>query len=113
MQVGTWGGWVFINMDPGAESLEAFLEPAKAYLDPFEFEKMRYRWRKRVTLPCNWKVALEAFNEGYHVQTTHRQLLPHEKQAAMVGPETVRLSIGLENAEDLIADIEQALAQAG
>ncbi|KQP08140.1 O-acetylhomoserine aminocarboxypropyltransferase [Methylobacterium sp. Leaf99] len=45
--------------------------------------------------------------------TTHRQLLPHEKQAAMVGPETVRLSIGLENAEDLIADIEQALAQAG
>jgi phenylpropionate dioxygenase-like ring-hydroxylating dioxygenase large terminal subunit len=27
-------------------------------------------------MPCNWKVALEAFNEGYHVQTTHRQLLP-------------------------------------
>jgi len=43
--------------------------------------------------------------------TTHRQLLPHEKAAALVGPETVRLSIGLENAEDLIADIAQALAQ--
>jgi OAH/OAS sulfhydrylase len=45
--------------------------------------------------------------------TTHRQLLPHEKAAALVGPETVRLSIGLENAEDLIADVTQALAQAG
>ena len=45
--------------------------------------------------------------------TTHRQLLPHEKAAALVGPETVRLSIGLENAEDLIADIAQALAQIG
>ncbi|KQP34044.1 O-acetylhomoserine aminocarboxypropyltransferase [Methylobacterium sp. Leaf469] len=45
--------------------------------------------------------------------TTHRQLLPHEKAAALVGPETVRLSIGLENAEDLIADIDQALAQVG
>jgi len=45
--------------------------------------------------------------------TTHRQLLPHEKAAALVGPETVRLSIGLENVDDLIADIEQALAQVG
>lgn len=76
VQVGTWGGWVFVNMDAEAEPLESFLEPAKSFLDPFEFEKMRYRWRKQVVLPCNWKVALEAFNEGYHVQTTHRQLLP-------------------------------------
>ncbi|WP_430910416.1 O-acetylhomoserine aminocarboxypropyltransferase/cysteine synthase family protein [Methylobacterium sp. sgz302541] len=45
--------------------------------------------------------------------TTHRQLLPEEKAASLVGPETVRLSIGLENVEDIIADIEQALARAG
>ena len=77
VRVGTWGGWVFINMDPEAENLEEYLEPAKAVLDPFEFEKMCYKWRKRVKMDCNWKVALEAFNEGYHVQTTHRQLLPN------------------------------------
>ncbi len=77
VKVGTWGGWVFINMDPEAEPLEQFLEPAKSMLDAFEFDKMRYVWRKSVVLPCNWKVALEAFNEGYHVQTTHRQLLPY------------------------------------
>ncbi|MEA1831817.1 aminotransferase class I/II-fold pyridoxal phosphate-dependent enzyme [Methylobacterium durans] len=41
--------------------------------------------------------------------TTHRQLSAEEKSAACVGPETVRLSVGLENVEDLIADIEQAL----
>jgi O-acetylhomoserine (thiol)-lyase len=41
--------------------------------------------------------------------TTHRQLPEHEKAAALVGPETVRLSIGLENEADLIADLEQAL----
>jgi O-acetylhomoserine/O-acetylserine sulfhydrylase-like pyridoxal-dependent enzyme len=45
--------------------------------------------------------------------TTHRQLSPADKAAAMVGPETVRLSIGLENAEDLIADVAQALSQLG
>ncbi|WP_336488211.1 O-acetylhomoserine aminocarboxypropyltransferase/cysteine synthase family protein [Methylobacterium nigriterrae] len=43
--------------------------------------------------------------------TTHRQLDESEKAAACVGPETVRLSIGLETVEDLIADVEQALAQ--
>lgn len=45
--------------------------------------------------------------------TTHRQLRDDEKAAARVGPETVRLSIGLETVEDLIADIGQALARAG
>ena len=75
VKVGRWGGWVFINMDPESESLDQYLAPAKPFLDPFEFEKMRYRWRRQITLPANWKVALEAFNEGYHVQTTHRQLL--------------------------------------
>jgi hypothetical protein len=45
------------------------------YIDFYEFEKMRYRWYKSVRIPCNWKVALEAFNEGYHVAATHPQLL--------------------------------------
>ena len=76
VKVGSWGGWVFINMNPNCESLDDFLSPARAMLDGFEFEKMRYKWRKRVRMDCNWKVALEAFTEGYHVQTTHRQLLP-------------------------------------
>ena len=43
--------------------------------------------------------------------TTHRQLREEEKAAACVGPETVRLSIGLEDVADLIADLEQALAR--
>lgn len=74
---GSWGGWVFVCMDEAAESLDEFLEPAASTLAPYEFEKMRYVWRKRINMPCNWKVALEAFDEGYHVQTTHRQLLPY------------------------------------
>jgi len=77
VRVGSWGGWIYVNMDPDAESLESFLEPAKSMLDPFEFEKMRYAWHKQTILPCNWKVILGAFNEGYHTQTTHPQLLPH------------------------------------
>ncbi|UXJ50200.1 aromatic ring-hydroxylating oxygenase subunit alpha [Pseudomonas citronellolis] len=73
--VDTWGGFVFINMDPNAEPLAKYLAPVPQITDCFEFEKMRYRWYKSVRLPCNWKVALEAFNEGYHVSATHPQIL--------------------------------------
>nr|MDJ0896339.1 PLP-dependent transferase [Alphaproteobacteria bacterium] len=45
--------------------------------------------------------------------TTHRQLTEEQQIAAGAGPDVVRLSIGLETVEDLIADLEQALAQAG
>ena len=42
--------------------------------------------------------------------TTHRQLTDEQKVAAGAGPDVVRLSIGLEDPADLIADLDQALA---
>lgn len=45
--------------------------------------------------------------------TTHRQLGPEERLKAGVKPELVRLSIGIEHIDDIIADIEQALQAAG
>ena len=44
--------------------------------------------------------------------TTHRQLSPEELNAAGVSEDLVRLSIGIEHIDDIIADLEQALAQA-
>lgn len=43
--------------------------------------------------------------------TTHRQLGPEELRKAGVTEDTVRLSIGIEHIDDLIADLDQALAQ--
>lgn len=42
--------------------------------------------------------------------TTHRQLSDDELRAAGIGPGTIRLSIGIEDADDLIADLAHALA---
>jgi nitrite reductase/ring-hydroxylating ferredoxin subunit len=75
LRIGTWAGFVFVNMDPEAEPLETFLAPVPHYLNPYEIGRMRYRWYVSARLPCNWKVAVEAFNEGYHVAGTHPQLL--------------------------------------
>ena len=44
--------------------------------------------------------------------TTHRQLTDEQRLAAGAWPEVVRLSIGLETAQDLIDDLTQALAAA-
>ncbi|WP_284441749.1 O-acetylhomoserine aminocarboxypropyltransferase [Brucella suis] len=44
--------------------------------------------------------------------TTHRQLSDEQKVAAGAAPDVVRLSIGIEDADDIIADLEQALAKA-
>ena len=44
--------------------------------------------------------------------TTHRQLNDEELAKAGVSPDMLRLSIGIEHVDDLIADIDQALAQA-
>ncbi|GMG84432.1 O-acetylhomoserine aminocarboxypropyltransferase/cysteine synthase [Paralimibaculum aggregatum] len=48
----------------------------------------------------------------HSASTTHRQLTDEQRVAAGAGPEVVRLSIGLEDPADLIADLDQALAKA-
>jgi O-acetylhomoserine (thiol)-lyase len=42
--------------------------------------------------------------------TTHRQLDENEQRAAGVSPEMIRLSIGLESLDDILWDLDQALA---
>ncbi|MCB1406997.1 MAG: PLP-dependent transferase, partial [Rhodobacteraceae bacterium] len=48
----------------------------------------------------------------HSASTTHRQLTPEQQVAAGAAPNVVRLSIGTEDADDLIADLDQALARA-
>ncbi|MGB8365962.1 MAG: aromatic ring-hydroxylating dioxygenase subunit alpha [Rhizomicrobium sp.] len=75
VKLDTWGGWVWINLDPNCEPLRDYLEPAAGMLDPFQLQNMRPRWRKWTIFDCNWKVALEAFDETYHVPGTHPEFM--------------------------------------
>jgi phenylpropionate dioxygenase-like ring-hydroxylating dioxygenase large terminal subunit len=102
VRVDTWGGWVWINMDPEGESLQEFLEPVIARCDKFEFDKLRYRWYKTVIMPTNWKVALEAFDEQYHLQQAHSQMLPYieEYSRSMAYGRHGAFLISMEKTED-------------
>ncbi|MFZ5786756.1 MAG: PLP-dependent transferase, partial [Acidobacteriota bacterium] len=45
--------------------------------------------------------------------TTHRQLSPDKQVAAGAGPDVLRVSIGIEDVADIIADLDQAMTAAG
>jgi phenylpropionate dioxygenase-like ring-hydroxylating dioxygenase large terminal subunit len=75
VRVGHWGGFVFINPDPACEPLADFLgDIDRHFAVPFARRYKAAHMVKR--LPCNWKVAQEAFMESYHVIGTHPELLP-------------------------------------
>ena len=77
LKVGTWGGFVFINMDPNCESLEAFLGDFVDHFKVWDLTNAYTEAHVAKVVPANWKVAQEAFSEAYHVSGTHPQILPY------------------------------------
>jgi phenylpropionate dioxygenase-like ring-hydroxylating dioxygenase large terminal subunit len=76
VKVGTWGGFVFINMDPNAEPFDSFLGDLPKHFERWPLEKRYKQAHVARVLPTNWKTVQEAFMEAYHVVATHPQLLP-------------------------------------
>ena len=74
-KVGIWAGFVFINMDPDAMQLEQYLEEVPAHFKEWNFEDRFIAGHVGKVIDANWKVALEAFLETWHVLATHPQVL--------------------------------------
>jgi phenylpropionate dioxygenase-like ring-hydroxylating dioxygenase large terminal subunit len=70
-----WGGCAWINFDAGAPPVRDCLEPAASDLDAWKVESLRTEKWYAARLPVNWKLAIEAFVEMYHVVQTHPQLV--------------------------------------
>lgn len=75
VKVEVLGGFVFINMDQDAGPIADYLGPeAKAHFDAWKLEDRYVHVHVAKRLPCNWKLAIEAFLEAYHVIETHPQV---------------------------------------
>ncbi|NES64799.1 MAG: aromatic ring-hydroxylating dioxygenase subunit alpha [Okeania sp. SIO2D1] len=75
IQVATWQGFVFINFDPDCESLESYLENLPEHFQQFALQERFTAAHVAKVMPANWKVALEAFLEVYHLNATHPQII--------------------------------------
>jgi phenylpropionate dioxygenase-like ring-hydroxylating dioxygenase large terminal subunit len=72
-----WGGCAFINFDNGAPPLLECLGPVADRLNDRNVDKLKMEWWYATVLPTNWKLAMEAFMEGFHTPRTHPQLHAH------------------------------------
>jgi phenylpropionate dioxygenase-like ring-hydroxylating dioxygenase large terminal subunit len=134
----TWGGCAWINLDPQSRPLRESLEPAAGILDQWQVESLKAEWWYACRLPVNWKLAVEAFVEAYHVVQSHPQLViptrygrrdgeafdaaafvdadigylqaMNEGMAGMVSADDVRVAEGLRGIE-LPGDAERATAE--
>lgn len=66
-----FGQLIFVNFDTQAEPLLDYLGPLAEEWREFRFESCRLSRRDRFTVACNWKLAMEANLEVYHVPSIH------------------------------------------
>lgn len=85
-----WGGCVFINFDDNAPGYRESIGPLADRFEAHHVDDLKAEWWYGTELPANWKVAMEAFMEGYHVMRTHPQLyaVMGSRYNAMYGRET-------------------------
>ncbi|MBB4858966.1 phenylpropionate dioxygenase-like ring-hydroxylating dioxygenase large terminal subunit [Novosphingobium chloroacetimidivorans] len=94
-----WGGCVWINHDDDAPSVKESLGPVADRLEAHNVQHLKAEWCYGTVLPANWKIAMEAFMEGYHVMQTHPQLqhatpMMYDTMYKVARPEGVTASAG-------------------
>lgn len=70
-----FGGCAFVNFDLAAPPLRECVEPWATAMDAWHLDTLRAEKWYAGRLPVNWKLAIEAFVEQYHVVQTHPQLV--------------------------------------
>ena len=66
-------GFYWINLDPDAEPLDAFLKDMIPIMGHYEFDNLTLVQDQTVSINCNWKAVLDNFSELYHVHYLHPQ----------------------------------------
>ncbi len=110
--VGRWGGFVFINPDASAGPFEKYIGELPEHFASAPLEHRRIAVHVARVMPANWKVAMEAFMESYHVSPTHPQSVPvaeyAETQYDIYGDNVSRLAtISVARAGGVVKDMSE------
>lgn len=74
VRVALWGGFVFINLDPDAPSLDEYMGVLPEHFKAWDMDKRFVEVHVEKEINANWKATMEAFMENYHTHETHPQL---------------------------------------
>ena len=96
VKIDVWAGFVFINLDKDSSSLSDYLGVLPEHLNDFHIENRYKALHVSQVVPCNWKVAQEAFIEGYHVAETHFEK-DRDGNIAPVGAAVVNYDTSIQN----------------
>jgi phenylpropionate dioxygenase-like ring-hydroxylating dioxygenase large terminal subunit len=81
LKVDAWGGFVFVNFDPDAAPLHEYLGVLPEHFATWDLADRYVEAHARKLLPANWKAAMTAFLEAYHVLETHSQAVANTGDA--------------------------------
>jgi phenylpropionate dioxygenase-like ring-hydroxylating dioxygenase large terminal subunit len=75
LRLETWEKFIFVNFDPNAEPLTAYLGEIPQQARGFQFEGLHSVERRDYVIDCNWKVYVDNYLEGYHIPIAHPGLM--------------------------------------
>ncbi len=76
LRIATWGGFIFVNHDPDAPPLDAYLGRILSDFAGWRHEERYAAKILRKTIHANWKACIETFIEAFHLSGIHPQALP-------------------------------------
>jgi len=71
----SFAGWIWFTLDDEAVPLREFLGPVAQRLEGYRMERATIVDYKTFEFGCNWKTTFDAFNESYHFQSLHPEIL--------------------------------------
>lgn len=75
LRVETWEQFIFVNFDPSASPLSAYLGDIPKQARGFQFAGLQFAERRDYVIHCNWKVYVDNYLEGYHIPIAHPGLM--------------------------------------
>jgi choline monooxygenase len=70
-RVDTWGPLVWVTLDDSTPSLDEWLADITPRMANYRLDEMEYIGGRSWTLPCNWKMYVDNYMEGYHIPFIH------------------------------------------
>jgi phenylpropionate dioxygenase-like ring-hydroxylating dioxygenase large terminal subunit len=70
-----WAGFVWVNFATSPERLEDYLDGIGPMVDAYRIDDYALIEDQTIEIECNWKVAVDANSEYYHIRTVHPELV--------------------------------------